>query len=461
MGKKTRTTESFYIVGAGTAAEAVLPLPERFEDTPSEQFEEIVVSERHIVLSVAEQDTSPQHPLKDWDCNGEIHWHPRAKYSIKGFDSYLEHAKRNTYGDPIIDDDKLQQIWRDKVMAVPLALFEPLIDARYDDQDTAEKLRELLADERAADYGAKHLMSIAWSLTPEEYKERSDALDAVDDAINWQYELAVEQATEAPEPWVVPLDCFEHGLMRLDVAGTGPSCYWDTSRNAALWVPDDATFPELYRRAAVYAYGSIDDSITLKTGAKYNAKLGHCAEAVSLGIFQTWGEAFNAIEQASDLPPIETVQNAAVSLDPALCKPYILRVGGREFDNWLAASQYRSSLIPFGQLNQGIRDAAEELAQQACDMYTAYCNGDVWEHYTLQYKLKDGAKPNDPDSWELAASSEEEYSTHYGIEDLEAERRAVEASFKTAIDPQSETGHAQAVALGETLANLKGNDDTA
>jgi hypothetical protein len=448
MGKKTSSTESFYIVNAGTAAEAVLPVPERFEDTPSEQFEEIVVSERHIVLSVAERDDCPENPLTDWDGNGEIHWHPRARYAIKGFDSYLAHAARNEYGNPIIDEDKLQQIWRDKVMAVPLELFEPLVDDRYDDQDTAEKLRETLADESPADYGAKHLMEIAWSLTPDERAERSDALDAVDDAIGWQYELAVEQATEAPELWVVPLDCFEHGLMRLDVAGTGPSCYWDTSRNAALWVPDDAAFPELYRRAAVYAYGSIDDSITLASGAKYNAKLGHGAEAVSLGIFEDWGAAFTALETAAVAAGLPTLAYSQGRIS------YI--VAEREFTSWTEACQYRSSLIPFGQLKRGIRAAAEEMAQQASELYTAYVNGDVWEHYTLQYKLKDGAKPNDPDSWELADSSEEDYSTHYGIASLEAERRGVAASFKTAIDPQSDTGHAQALELGVALANLKG-----
>lgn len=453
MSKITKT-EAFYIVNAGKPNEAVLPVPFELDNVPTEQFEELLVTDRRVVLSVAANSgRDAENPLTDWEGNGEIHWHPRARYSIKGFDSYLEHAKRTTHGDAIVDDEKLNRMWHDKVMAVPLELFIPLVDGG--DEDDAEQARIDLAD-WAAHGGDGFETAVQYQLNLD-YSERQrlkDALDALEDAIDWQYELAVEQATEAPEPWVVPLDCFEHGLMRLDVAGTGPNCYWDTSRNAALWVPDRAAFPELYRRAAVYAYGSIDDSLTLKTGEKYNAQLGHGKAAQGLGIFKTWAEAYEALEKAAGVLPIVTVQNAVVSTDPALCRPYILRVGEREFNDWEKASAYRLSLIPFEDLQRGYRIAAEEMAQAACTLYTAYCNGDVWEHYTLEYTLADGAAPGNPESWELAGSWED-WSSHYGIEDLEAERAALAKHYATAVDTKSETGHEQALALGAALAKHK------
>lgn len=43
-----------------------------------------------------------------------------------------------------------------------------------------------------------------------------------------------------PHRYGVPLDLYEHSLVRWSVAGTGMQCRWDTSRYAGIWVPDDA-----------------------------------------------------------------------------------------------------------------------------------------------------------------------------------------------------------------------------
>ena len=55
-------------------------------------------------------------------------------------------------------------------------------------------------------------------------------------------------------PHAVLLDVYSHGGERWSVAGHGMQCQWDTSRNAGVWVPDEAckdhieTFPEADRR---------------------------------------------------------------------------------------------------------------------------------------------------------------------------------------------------------------------
>lgn len=46
-------------------------------------------------------------------------------------------------------------------------------------------------------------------------------------------------AGEVGNPLAVPLDIYEHSGIAYSVSGTGMNCAWDTSRAAAVWVPDD------------------------------------------------------------------------------------------------------------------------------------------------------------------------------------------------------------------------------
>jgi len=46
-------------------------------------------------------------------------------------------------------------------------------------------------------------------------------------------------AGEVGSPLAVPLDIYEHSGTAYSVSGTGMNCAWDTSRAAAVWVPDD------------------------------------------------------------------------------------------------------------------------------------------------------------------------------------------------------------------------------
>ena len=48
-----------------------------------------------------------------------------------------------------------------------------------------------------------------------------------------------QAAGEVGEPLAISLDIYEHSGIAYSVSGTGMNCQWDTSRVAAVWVPDD------------------------------------------------------------------------------------------------------------------------------------------------------------------------------------------------------------------------------
>lgn len=52
----------------------------------------------------------------------------------------------------------------------------------------------------------------------------------------WDQALA---AGEIGEPMAISLDIYEHSGIAYSVSGTGMNCRWDTSRAAAVWVPDE------------------------------------------------------------------------------------------------------------------------------------------------------------------------------------------------------------------------------
>lgn len=48
-----------------------------------------------------------------------------------------------------------------------------------------------------------------------------------------------QAAGEIGDPLAIPLDIYEHSGLAYSVTGTGMNCRWDTSRAAAVWVPDE------------------------------------------------------------------------------------------------------------------------------------------------------------------------------------------------------------------------------
>lgn len=131
-------------------------------------------------------------------------------------------------------------------------------------------------------------------------------------------------------PNAVVLDVYEHSGISFSVSGEGTMCRFDTSRGGAIWVPDGTAELEILRLGEQYRKGSV---VKLKT--KYFVEVfGQSPE--TLPSFETWHEAYQCLENTEAYPEHMVSE-------------------------------------PIAQ-----KRAAEELARDACKVYTSYCNGDVY-----------------------------------------------------------------------------------
>ncbi len=134
--------------------------------------------------------------------------------------------------------------------------------------------------------------------------------------------------------YAVPLSYFEHGLCKWGVAGTMsnmPDFCWDGVGYAGAWVPDSCCVDEIKRRAPVYSIGRIIEmNLRGPAGHRFNAVVTKPAKSQQ---FQHWHEAFD----------------------------------------WLRKQTKRKTATKLG-----ITRAAEELAAQACEQYTSWCNGECY-----------------------------------------------------------------------------------
>lgn len=130
--------------------------------------------------------------------------------------------------------------------------------------------------------------------------------------------------------YAVPLSYFEHGLCKWGVAGSMsgmPDFQWDGVGFAGVWLPDKYCIDEIKRRAPVYSFGKIVE-MQLRGPSRYHASTKHKSQS-----FQHWHEAFD----------------------------------------WLRKQTKRKTAT-----KQGVTRAAEELAANACDQYTKWCNGECY-----------------------------------------------------------------------------------
>lgn len=135
------------------------------------------------------------------------------------------------------------------------------------------------------------------------------------------------------DPDRVSLDVYEHSGTAYSVSGEGMQCRWDTSPGAAVWVPDDSARDEIARRAEVYQHGEVVAG-NRKGQAAYTFKLDRSPKVSGIW-FDQWHQAFDAL---------------AKTIKPK----------------------------PKGNALLGRRRAATELAREAADLFTDYCNGSVY-----------------------------------------------------------------------------------
>ena len=130
-----------------------------FEYTPADWKDPIVKQAgNYLIFGYLSHDDDCGNPLDDCDGMGKIHHHPRSRYGRRDSD-YFEVLGLDSYGDLIVDEDKVQDLWRERVMALPLRHFH-IADKAVRRQirehsvgrDYRVVLREALANEEAGDY---------------------------------------------------------------------------------------------------------------------------------------------------------------------------------------------------------------------------------------------------------------------------------------------------------------------
>lgn len=209
-----------------------------------------------LVVAYLVHDDSPPNPLEDCDGMGAIHHHPRSRYGSRDSD-YYEILGLDSYGDPVIDEDKVQMMWRDKVLAIAPErfippegfeeeLFEPcpIYSSKGNPEPYWEHFRLRLADEHAGDYDLEMMARYAWRRMDVSEELINALFSQIEPYITWGWNDVSEKCRVSPDIDAVLLDRYEHGLCSYLVHSNG-GCPWDTSRGEAVWVPDKVLREEL------------------------------------------------------------------------------------------------------------------------------------------------------------------------------------------------------------------------
>lgn len=300
------------------------------------------------LVAYAEHDSYARNPLEDCDGMGAIHHHPNSRYGGRDSD-YCEVLGLDRYGNPDLENDavvaRVEAKLRAAVEAADLSdIVKVLADAEDEDiHYDASQVRELLLgdlrDIESWSDISDAARSMCWelwstSMWPDELR---DAIDAtLPSELDWEAEfMAALEAGEIGDRDAVLLDRYEHGLCRYSVSSGRRD--WDLSSGDAVWVPDKYAREEIERRAAVYAFGRIEET-GYKSTRKYVATFDPAFRKDSEE-FEDWGKAFAWLQLVSTA------------------------------EGWQATPE---------QLRAGRYAAADELAEQACEQYTDWANGECY-----------------------------------------------------------------------------------
>ena len=190
----------------------------------------------------------------------------------------------------------------------------------------------------------------------------SDALDNVFYWVDVLMEDAWEAAKDAGDvgnPLAIKLDIYEHSGVSYSISGEGMQCRWDTSRCAAVWVPDACAEENILTNALrklevgeVRWFGSL-----AATGSTLNAGF-----SIDNGI--TWVKGFNSWSQC-----LQALQDAS------------------------------HEKIPKEALLRTMQECAEDYARGVIKEYSAWCNGDVYGVCTTVINRETGEVTQEDACW--------------------------------------------------------------
>ena len=271
-------------------------LPVTPTDWLKDDIEVVEKPDGNYLVGYLVHDDDCMNPLDDGDGMGDVHHHPRSHYGSRDSD-YYEALGLDSHGDAQYDEDKLQEMWHAKVMALSLQDF--YISPELREHCSAEDLQNLLADEPiVGDHSFWANADSAWGsdLQDADKDEYHALIDQVEDELSdWNYEAALEECRVPGDKYAVLLDVYDHSGRSYSVSGSGTQCRWDTSSGEAVWVADSYAREEIDRRAKVYAFGEV-----VERGYRTNKKYAACRDIPpwleDIGEFTHWHEASKALE---------------------------------------------------------------------------------------------------------------------------------------------------------------------
>lgn len=180
-------------------------------------------------------DEHCDNPLEDCEGMGVIWHHPRSRYGKS--DGYYEACGLDSYGDPVIDEDKLQQMWHDKVMAIPPERFtfpdelaerawepRPVYSSKGEPVPYWIAMRQWLADESVADMTLWEQCCFAWRQRDIDNEVIEAVYDQIDAHFSFNYDVAADECQKPMDKYAVLLDVYEHGARRYAVRGGETTC---------------------------------------------------------------------------------------------------------------------------------------------------------------------------------------------------------------------------------------------
>lgn len=185
-------------------------------------------------------------------------------------------------------------------------------------------------------------------------------------------------------PDAVLLDCYDHGGQVWSISGQGMQCRWDTASGAGVWVPDDCAKEEVTRRAAVYAFGVINDngSWTVRSGRKrFYAALDSEYGGEHSPQFEHWYEAFEWLEAKTlnlKLPRRKAERQAAVAVGRSRAATEVAEGVLSEFNDWLMGSTYGIVQATFE--NEGTQDDPD---------WTLIASEECWGFIGCEYAMEE------------------------------------------------------------------------
>lgn len=311
----------------------------------------MVVMENHVVAGglVYDRDSSHLDPFLD-DANGHLyHYSSRHGSDDERSDFYralgLDRNGEQDLNDECVSDRLVahvtESIRKDRSIMTTLSLLLRSQGKSSTWAAVFKQIRDSILHEGwefALDYIATAFFGVRW--WREISNEFQEKLEPLADLLSENQAIAAWEsavtAGDIGEPLAQLLDIHEHGSILYKMAG-GAGCPWDTTRNGAVWVPDDLTIDNI-RTSVLHR---------LALGAK---SLVAC--------------------------PPSGPQKARFSLDGGLTWTDNL-TGWPQAINALLAASGRAAIEP-AELNRMLCAEAENYCRAILDEYNAWRNSEVY-----------------------------------------------------------------------------------